>query len=76
MSQKKQTKDVRFLIKLEELTRLSPEIDRYTVGYAVGLKPCAVDQIVRHAAQANFIKKSAGDEISLSEQGHRFLREL
>lgn len=83
MTQKSTTKDELFLLKLYEkaMTLGSPyeEIDRYLVGRAVGQNDRGIDNIVRHLAQANFIKKGDDPAVYLTPHGlslvHHLLQE-
>lgn len=67
------TKDELFLLKLHELAleKDDPEIeiDRYLVGRAIGQNDHGVDTIVKHLAQANFIKKGEGNSVYLTPHG-------
>lgn len=72
------TKEERYLLKLYELANKSDqEINRYTVGQAMGQKEKGVDTIVRLLAQANFVKKGEEeDAIYLTENGLTLIAEL
>ncbi len=76
----KRTRDELFLLKLDELLLQtedpSPEVDRYLVGKELGQNEHAVDNIVRHLAQANFIKKGEGNAIYLTENGQNLVEVL
>ena len=80
MSQKATTKDELFLIKLHEMAnRLGgphEEVDRYTVGRAIGQNDRGIDTITRLLAQANFIKKGQKAAIYLTEHGLRLVNHL
>lgn len=80
MKQKATTKDELFLLKLFQMASAKgdsfEEIDRYAVGKAVGLNERAIDNIVRHLAQANFVKKGDENSIYLTEQGMRLIETL
>ena len=73
MSQKATTKDELLLLKLYEmaLAKGDPyhEIDRYILGRAIGQNDHGVDMIIKHLAQANFVKKGEGDAIYLTKNG-------
>jgi hypothetical protein len=70
---KKTTKDELFLLKLHEFALnfggFEEEVDRYIVGRAIGQNDHGIDTIVRHLAQANFIKKGEGDAVYLTQNG-------
>ncbi len=77
MSQKSQTPDERFLVKLY-LTAMEKgdpfaSIDRGEVALAIGLKETAVKNIVKHLAQANFIQKNDEKFLHLTERGREFV---
>ena len=67
------TKDELFLLKLYELAvkKGSPEeeIDRYAIGKAIGMQNHGIDTIIKHLAQANFIKKCSDNCIYLTLHG-------
>ncbi len=70
---KSTTKDELFLLKLYELAvkKGSPEkeIDRYVIGRAIGMQNHGIDTIIKHLAQANFIKKCSDNCIYLTLHG-------
>lgn len=72
-NQKSTTKDERFLIKLHEMALaagdVTAEIDRYLIGQAIGQNDKGIDTIVKHLAQANFIKKGEGNVLYLTNNG-------
>ena len=74
------TKDEKFLIKLHETAAAKgnpeTEVDRFAVGRSLGQKDKIVDNIVRHLAQANFVKKGEGQSIYLTSQGLRLIDTL
>ncbi|MGE5196358.1 MAG: hypothetical protein ACM3JI_03400 [Anaerolineae bacterium] len=80
MSQKGMTKDELFMLKLYELAskRGSPheEVDRYFIGRAIGQNDKGIDTIVRHLAQANFIKKGEEAAVYLTEHGLQLVLHL
>lgn len=80
MNKKATTKDELFLLKLYEMAAAlgSPEeeIDRYTIGRAIGQNNKGVDTIVKHLAQANFVKKGAHDALYLTLHGIRLVEHL
>ena len=67
------TKDELFLLKLHEhaLKKGNPyePIDRYVVGKEMGQNSHAIDNIVRHLAQANFLKKDEENHVYLTQNG-------
>ena len=72
-NQKSTTKDELFLIKLHEMALakgdVEAEIDRYLIGQAIGQNDKGIDTIVKHLAQANFIKKGEGNVLYLTTNG-------
>jgi hypothetical protein len=72
-NQKSTTKDELFLLKLHQMALASgdptAEIDRYVIGQAIGQNDKGIDTIVKHLAQANFIKKGEGSVLYLTENG-------
>ena len=80
MNKKAMTKDEMFLLKLYELAieRGGPEeaIDRYLMGQAIGQNDKGIDTIVRHLAQANFIKKSGENDVYLTPPGLKLVKTL
>jgi Mn-dependent DtxR family transcriptional regulator len=77
MSQKRQTPDERFLIQLYETASAAgnpfAEIDPLGIARAVGLKETALKNIVKHLAQANFVKKTDERTLCLTERGRDFV---
>jgi len=73
MSRKATTKDELFLLKLYEMAlasgHLEEEVDRYVIGRAIGQNDKGVDTIVKHLAQANFVKKGEGNFLYLTPHG-------
>jgi hypothetical protein len=80
MNKKATTKDELFLMKLYELAvaQGGPEenIDRYVIGRAIGQNDKGIDTIIRHLAQANFIKKITGNSIHLTPHGIKLVEHL
>jgi hypothetical protein len=80
MNKKATTKDELFLLKLYELASLKgdvqEEIDRYTVGRAIGQNDRGANIIARDLAAANFIKKGEGEAVYLTEHGLSLVRIL
>lgn len=81
MTQKATTKDELFLLKLYELASLKgdpteEEIDRFTIGRAIGQNDRGANVIARDLAQANFVKKGEGDAVYLTKQGIRLIQTL
>jgi len=72
------TKDELFLVKLHELALLRGEdrasINRYLIGRAIGQNDKGVDNIIKHLAQANFIKKGNDASIYLTPQGLELIK--
>jgi hypothetical protein len=80
MNRKATTKDELFLLKLYEMASSlgSPEeeVDRFAIGRAIGQNDKGVGAIVRHLAQANFVKKGEGDSIYLTAHGIRLVMQI
>lgn len=80
MNHKATTKDELFLLKLYEmaLQKGSPEeeIDRFIIGRAIGQNDKGVNVIVRHLAQANFVKKGSGDALYLTPHGLKLAQQI
>jgi Mn-dependent DtxR family transcriptional regulator len=80
MNQKGTTKDELFLLKLHEMALkrgdIWAEVDRIAVGQAIGQNDRAIENIVRHLAQANFIKKGEEKGVYLTDNGLRLVLEL
>jgi len=74
------TKDELFLLKLYELAQAkgSPSyaIDRYEIGRAIGQNDKGINTIVKHLAQANFVKKGSGDMFYLTPHGLWLVEQL
>jgi predicted transcriptional regulator len=79
MSQKSQTPDEKFLIKLYKKAMQNgdpfAEMDYRGVAAEAGFKETATKNIVKHLAKANFIKKSDETTIYLTSQGCDFVLE-
>ncbi|MBU6383897.1 MAG: hypothetical protein KGQ49_00235 [Verrucomicrobia bacterium] len=73
----KTTPDERFLCKLYETAMNSGDphtlIDYRGIAKALGQKETAVTNILKHLAQANFIKKADETMIYLTERGCNFV---
>jgi predicted transcriptional regulator len=80
MTQKGTTKDERFLLKLHEMALkrggAEEEVDRFAVGRAIGLNDRVIDNIVRHLAQANFVKKGEEGAVMLTPHGLSLIEHL
>ncbi len=80
MNRKATTKDELFLLKLYEMASQKgdahEEIDRYAIGRAIGQNDKGVDTIVKHLAQANFVKKGDGDALYLTPHGLRLVEQI
>lgn len=74
------TKDELFLLKLYELAVAKggpeEEIDRYVIGRAIGQNNHGIDTIIKHLAQANFIKKCSDNCIYLTPHGIKLVEHL
>ncbi len=79
MNQKSLTPDEKFLLKLYQTNLakgdLLQEIDSRIIAKAVSLKETALKNIVKHLAQANFIKKGADTIVKLTSHGCKFVEE-
>ena len=77
MSQKGHTPDEKFLIKLYKTAMENGdpfnEVDSRGVARAIGQKETAVKNIIKHLAQANFIKKIDDNTIYLTQHGCNFV---
>jgi predicted transcriptional regulator len=75
----KGTPDERFLIKLYQTALASgnpcAEIDYRIVAKAIGQKETAMKNIIKHLAQANFLKKTDDNTVCLTERGCNFALE-
>lgn len=73
----KTTPDERFLIKLYEtaLERGDPHavVDYRDIAKSLGQKETAIKNIIKHLAQANFLKKETETTVFLTERGLRFV---
>lgn len=80
MTKKATTKDELLLLKLYELAGNAgdplSEIDRYAIGKEIGQNTHAIDTIIRHLAQANFVKKGDGNAIYLTTNGVALVQQL
>lgn len=80
MNKKPTTKDELFLLKLYEIAlgkgHLKQSVDRYQIGRAIGQNNKGIDTIVRHLAQANFIKKQETDQVYLTDHGFQLVQTL
>jgi hypothetical protein len=80
VNKKSTTKDELFLLKLYELASKlgSPEeeVDRFVIGRAIGQNDKGVNTIVKHLAQANFVKKGSGDALYLTAHGIRLVMQI
>ncbi|OGN63929.1 MAG: hypothetical protein A3E80_01525 [Chlamydiae bacterium RIFCSPHIGHO2_12_FULL_49_9] len=75
------TPDERILLKLYELAMKNgdahSEIDIFVLAQAASQKETAMKNIVKHLAQANFVKKRGDEALVLTEHGCNFvLQEL
>lgn len=80
MTQKATTKDELLLLKLYEMAVKAgnpyEEIDRHALGQAIGQNDRGTNTIIRHLAQANFVKKGEGDCIYLTDHGIALINQL
>jgi hypothetical protein len=77
MNKKGHTPDERILFKLYELAMKNgdahSEIDILMLARAASQKETAMKNIVKHLAQANFVKKRGDDALVLTEHGCDFV---
>jgi len=77
MSQKGRTPDEKFLIQLYKAAHAEGDpytpIDYRGIAQSLGQKETAVKNILKHLAQANFIKKAGDSEIFLTDRGANFV---
>lgn len=80
MTKKGTTKDELFLLKLYELAarRGEPQesIDCFEIGRAIGQNDKGSSVIARTLAKANFVKKTDGDAIYLTDHGLHLVQVL
>lgn len=73
----KSTPDERFLVKLYETASQTGDVhavfDYRTIAKAIGQKETAMKNIVKHLAQANFVKKVDETTVHLTERGCAFV---
>lgn len=73
----KSTPDERFLIKLYQTAMAGGDpqapIDYRIVAKAIGQKETAMKNIIKHLAQANFVKKIDDTTVCLTERGCSFV---
>lgn len=78
MSQKKTTKEERFLQKLYDLAQKtgSPKdgVDRYEVGNLVGENSKGTDNTVQMLAKNGFLSRAEGDKVCLTDRGVLFVK--
>lgn len=79
MSQRKTSKEEKFLSKLYELASAKgdphQEIDRYTIGEAIGERPKGADHTVQVLTKNGLIKKGEEKSVYLSDFGLKFVIE-
>jgi hypothetical protein len=80
MNRKATTKDELFLLKLYEMAcklgNPEEEVDRYVIGRAIGQNDKGIDTIVKHLAQANFVKKGDGSSLYLTPHGMQLVLQI
>ncbi len=73
----KSTPDERFLIKLYETAMQNGDphtpLDYRGIAKALGQKETAIKNIIKHLAQANFLKKADDTTVYLTERGCTFV---
>lgn len=76
----KTTPDERFMIKLYETAMGGGDphglVDFRGVAKAIGQKETAIKNIIKHLAQANFLKKVDDTTVYLTERGCNFVLDL
>jgi Mn-dependent DtxR family transcriptional regulator len=74
------TPDEKFMIKLYEVAKQKGDprrpINYQSVAKSIGLKETAVKNIVKHLAQANFVKKIDETTLHLTDRGCAFVLEM
>ena len=74
------TPDEKFMIKLYEVAKRGGDpcrpINYASVAKSIGLKETALKNIVKHLAQANFVKKIDDTTLLLTERGCAFVLEM
>jgi predicted transcriptional regulator len=77
MSQKGRTPDEKFLIELYRVAQANGDpylgVDYRGIAAAIGQKETAVKNIIKHLAQANFIKKVDGTTVLITSRGCDFV---
>jgi len=77
MNQRSQTPDERFLISLYQAAKKKGDLfapfDSREIARSVGLKETALKNIVKHLAQANFVKKVDPALVYLTQRGCDFV---
>jgi Mn-dependent DtxR family transcriptional regulator len=75
----KSTPDERFLIQLYKSAMASGDphavMDYRSIAKRIGQKETAIKNIIKHLAQANFVRKSGDTFIHLTERGCHFALE-
>ncbi|HSX26007.1 MAG TPA: hypothetical protein VLE89_03265 [Chlamydiales bacterium] len=74
---KSRTPDERLLAQLYKLAQQSGDlpIDSRLAARAASLKETAAKNIIKHLAQANFVKKVSDTHLHLTPHGHKFVEE-
>ena len=79
MNKKATTKDELFLVKLHEIASargdFTEPVDRYEIGRAIGQNDKGIDTIVKHLAQANFVKKAGDVAVYLTSNGLQLIED-
>lgn len=77
MNHKGRTLDEKFLIKIYQVAfergNPSQPIDFPSIARSLGIKDTAMNTIIKHLAQANFLKKINDTTLRLTELGCRFV---
>lgn len=72
------TPDEKLMVEFYRIAKGDPscEIDIQAAAKKIGLKEIALKTIVKHLAQANFLKKVGETHIRLTANGCRFVEEM
>ena len=77
MNQKGTTPDEQFLIKLYKMAMESGDpfqvVDSRGIAKAIGQRETAIKNIIKHLAQANFVKKNDDNSVYLTQHGCNFV---
>ena len=76
MTERKKSKEERFIIKAFEFASGNPdsELDRYVVGRAIGEHDKSIDNVVQLLTKNGLIRKGEDQFISLTAAGIHFVK--